>query len=367
MLGPHKLIVDEWAEVWDLLEPYADASFWQWPDSFDPTAFYVVGRVVFGENRNTIIELAQRYPGRIIFSNPAEGSQTILMQLARHGITELVQNKTIGLIASGDLELGFDYCQTDYFTNIVEYDENKSAALLAALKHKTDRPYDFLFLNGRLRPHRKYLIDSLQMRSLLDRALWTNLESSVTLPHTANLIVDHHEPIRLLPAEYEIDRAVNNLTNLPESGFVKTQLFNNTWGDAIVNHRCYTDTWFSLVSETVFDYPYSFRTEKIWKPILMGHPFVVAANSGFYRDLHNLGFRTFGSIIDESFDQIDRPADRLGRIISEVDYICREGPDRFWAAAQDVCKYNHQRLIEYNREQRLQFPDNLRKYLDERS
>jgi hypothetical protein len=367
MLGPHKLIVDEWAEVWDLLEPYADEKFWQWPESFDPAAFYIVGRVVFGENRNTIIELAQRYPGRIIFSNPAEGSQTILMQLARHGITELVQNKTIGLIASGDLETGFDYCQTDYFTNIVEYDENKSAALLAALKHKTDRPYDFLFLNGRLRPHRKYLIDGLQMRSLLDRALWTNLESVVTLPHTTSFTVNQHEPIRLLPAEYEIDRAVGNLTNLPESGFVKTQLFNNTWGDAIVNHRCYTDTWFSLVSETVFDYPHSFRTEKIWKPILMGHPFVVAANPGFYRDLHNAGFRTFGSIIDERFDLIDRPLDRLGCIISEIDYICREGPEIFWAAAQDICKYNRERLVEYNREQRLQFPNNLKKYLDERS
>jgi hypothetical protein len=367
MLGTHKLIVDEWAEVWDLLEPYADEKFWQWPDSFDPTAFYIVGRVVFGENRDTIIELAQRYPGRIIFSNPAEGSQTMLMQMARHGITELVQNKTIGLIASGDIEPGFEYCKTDYFTDIVEYDENKSAALLAALQQKQHRPYDFLFLNGRLRPHRKYLIDGLRMRSLLDHALWTNLESSVTLPHTANLNVADCEPIRLLPAEYEIERAQHNLADLPESGFVKTQLFNNTWGDAIVNHRCYIDTWFSLVSETVCDYPYSFRTEKIWKPILMNHPFVVAANRGFYHDLHQAGFRTFYSLIDESFDLIDRPDERLGRIISEIDYICKTGPDKFWIAAQDICKYNRQRLIEYNQEQRSQFPDNLRKYLDERS
>ena len=30
MLGNHKIIVDEWAEVWDLLKPHADGSFWQW-------------------------------------------------------------------------------------------------------------------------------------------------------------------------------------------------------------------------------------------------------------------------------------------------------------------------------------------------
>ncbi len=367
MLGPHKLIVDEWCEVWRLLEPHADASFWQWPDTFDHTAFYIVGRTAFERHRDAILPLTQRYPGQIIFANPAEGSQTILMQLARHGITELVRDQTIGLIAAGDLEPGWNYCQIDYFTNIVDYDENRDAALLAALDHKSSRPYDFLFLNGRLRPHRKYLIDGLQMQSLLDRALWSNLESQVTLAYTSPLAVNNSEPIRLLPAEYELERAVPNMANLPTSGNVKTELFGNTWGDGVVNYRCYTDTWFSLVSETVFDYPHSFRTEKIWKPILMGHPFVVAANSGFYRDLRNAGFRTFNSIIDESFDLIDCPRERLECIITVVDDICANGPDKFWHAAQDICKYNRERLAEYNQEQRNQFPDNLRKYLDERS
>ncbi len=32
MLGTHKIVVDEWSEVWDLLKPYADESFWQLPD-----------------------------------------------------------------------------------------------------------------------------------------------------------------------------------------------------------------------------------------------------------------------------------------------------------------------------------------------
>jgi len=367
MLGPHKLIVDEWCEVWRFLKPYADSSFWQWPDSFDSTAFYIVGRTAFEQHRDVILQLAHRYPGRIIFANPAEGSQTILMQLARHNITDLVRSNTIGLIAAGDLEPGWHYCQIDYFTDIVDYDENRAAALLAALTQNDTRPYDFLFLNGRLRPHRKYLIDGLHMRSLLDRALWSNLESRVTLGYTSKLVVDETEPIRLLPVIYELDRAVPNMTNLPTTGNVKTELFGNTWGDGVVNHRCYTDTWFSLVSETVFDYPYSFRTEKIWKPILMGHPFIVAANRGFYHDLHQSGFRTFHSIIDEGFDLIDRPEERLNRIISEVDYICQEGPDKFWTAAQDVCKYNRERLAEYNQEQRSQFPDNLKRYLDERS
>ena len=58
MLGTHKLIVDEWAEVWDLLKPYADDSFWKWPDKFDSDARYIVGRVILKDNWRTITDLA---------------------------------------------------------------------------------------------------------------------------------------------------------------------------------------------------------------------------------------------------------------------------------------------------------------------
>jgi hypothetical protein len=369
MLGTHKLIVDEWAETWDLLKLYADSSFWRWSDvDFDPACRYIVGRTVLKDNWTDITTLATQYPGRIIFSNPAEGSETILLQLKRLRITEHVRDGCIGLLTSGDLEPGWNYCKTDcYFSNIVEYTENKAAQLQSALEHKSHRPYDFLFLNGRLRPHRKYLIDHLRAQGILSNALWTNLGSQVEMAFTSALDTGKTEPIRLLPPEYEIDRAVPQLTTVPELGFVKHELFGNTWGDAIVNAQCYTDTWFSLVTETIFDYPHTFRTEKIWKPILMAHPFVVAANSGYLRDLHNAGFQTFHTLIDERYDQIDCPHTRIDRIIDIVRYISHNGSKHFWEASRDICKYNQQRLVEYNREQRALLPKNLLTYLDERS
>jgi hypothetical protein len=368
MLGKHKIIVDEWAETWDLLQPYADGSFWQWPDTFDPDARYIVGRVILKDNWQIITELATQYPGRIIFSNPAEGSETILLQLQRLRITELVQDGRIGLLTSGDLEPGIRYCKTDcYFSNIVEYTENKAAQLQAALDYRTHRPYEFLFLNGRLRPHRKYLMDHLRVQGLLDDALWTNLSSQVEMAFTSKLPTLKTEPIRLLPPEYEIDRAVLQLNTVPESGFVKHELFGNTWGDAIVNPRCYTDTWFSLVTETIYDYPHTFRTEKIWKPILMAHPFVVAANRGYLKDLRNAGFQTFHSLIDESYDQIDCPRARIERIIDTVHSISLSGSANFWEASRDICKYNQQHLVEYNREQRAELPRQLLSYIDEYS
>lgn len=369
MLGQHKIVCDEWAEVWDLLRPYADAHFWRWSDvEFDPGAVYVVSRNTVKEHWAQITELSTRWPGRIVFCNPAEGSETVLLQMQRLRIRDHVRDGRILLLTSGDLEPGWNYCKTDcYFTNIVTYTENKGAALWAAMNCYNQRPYDFLFLNGRLRPHRKWAIDRLRELTVLDHALWTNLGSRVEMDFTSILETNKLEPIRLLPPEYEIDRARDNLkpSLYTNGGFVKHQLFNNTWGDAIVNPRCYTDTWFSVITETIFDYPYTFRTEKIWKPILMGHPFVVMANHGYLRDLRAAGFQTFGDFIDESYDLIEDPTKRIEAAVQTVYNIVMSGPEEFWHATRDVCKYNQQHLVEHNRRERALLPQNLEKYLNE--
>jgi hypothetical protein len=367
MLGTHRIIVDEWSEVWDLLKPYADESFWQLPD-LNPENIYIVGRLLLKNNWTEITAWATEHPGRIVFCNPAEGSETVLLQLRRLRIADHVRDGRILLMTSGDLEPGWNHFSTDcYFSNIVEYRENRTAQIKALWEYTDTRPYKFLFLNGRLRPHRKCLIDGLRERDLLEHALWSNLGSTVEMEFTSKLEPTKQEPIRLLPPEYEIERAVPQLTQISTSGFIKHELFGNTWGDAIVNHRCYTDTWFSLVSETIFDYPYSFRTEKIYKPILMAHPFVVAANCGYLRDLQHAGFQTFDSIIDEKYDQIDCPHARIKRIIETVRYLVKGGPEHFWEASRDICKYNQQHLVEYNQQQRAHLPLLLEQFLNERS
>ncbi len=367
MLGKHRIYVDEWAEVYDLLKALADASFWQWPDQLDPQAVYIVGRVLLKQHWAAITEWANQHPGHIVFSNPAEGSETILLQMKRLRITDYVKDGRIGLLTSGDLEAGWNYCKTDcYFANIVEYTENKQAQLQLAMDTRTQyRPYQYVMLNGRLRPHRKALIDELRERNLLDHALWTNLNAHVEMGFTSALQVAQTQPIRLLPEEYEIPRALPNMATAPEHAFCKHHLFGNTWGDAIVNYRIYRDSWFSIVTETIFDYPHTFRTEKIWKPILMGHPFVVAANRGYLRDLRAAGFKTFDTLVDEHYDLIDRPDVRIGRIVDSVEWLCLESNAAdFWAASRDICKHNQQLLVEYNQRERSALPRVLRDYLD---
>ena len=369
MLGNRRLVVDEWAEVYDLLQNYADDSFWQWSDVvFDPDTVYIVGRLTVKNHWSHIRDLCEQWPRRIVFCNPAEGSETVKLQLRRLRITDLVQNGQMLLLTSGDLEPGFGHLSTDaYFTNICEYDENRRAAESSDRVYTSHKPYDFLFLNGRLRPHRRYLIHRLTQLALLDRALWTCLQSRTDMPWTSALDLSgmpDQEQIRLLPEHYEIDRARQRLAlPLPDRD-VKHFLFDNTWGDAIVNARCYTDTSFTVVTETIYDYPYSFFTEKIWKPMIMCHPWIAVANAGFYRDLRRRGFRTFDHLIDESFDAIADPTQRLERIVSVIKHIVDNGAQSFLAAAQDTCKYNQQHLIEYNRSERLALPDNLARYIN---
>ena len=171
--------------------------------------------------------------------------------------------------------------------------------------------------------------------------------------------------IRLLPSAYEVEQYQPNTQHLFEQQFVKHELFNNQWGDVYIRADPYIDTYFSLVTETVCDYPYSLRSEKIYKPIAMGHPFVAVANRGFYRDLRNTGFQTYHTLIDESFDLIDNNQDRLDRIACVIQDLCGSDLDEFLVAAQEISKYNQQHIKDLGSRIRQEFPDRFLQFLQQ--
>jgi hypothetical protein len=277
-----------------------------------------------------------------VLGNPAEGSETMFNQIQGLGIVELVRQNRILVITGGHLQSDVPHLYFENFLpKILDYTENTQAIEYYSAHSTTQRPYKFLCLNGRGRPHRRQLFTNLS--DILDQAIWTNLDSSAG-------------PIKLLDANYEFDFYQQNVT-LDQKGYVKYALFNNDWGEIYLNPRAYLDTYFSLITETVFDYPYTFRTEKIWKPIAIGHPFIVVANTGYYRDLHHLGFKTFGHVIDESFDTIEHHQDRMDRIIAIVEDLCQQDLDSFQKECYTVCKYNQQHLQELAPQLQAEFPE----------
>jgi hypothetical protein len=353
MLGNRKLVVDAFCEVKDFVRPWQDQEFYDFScHDLVPGAVYIISRQQFAENIKQIKDLAQSGTILPVLGNPAEGSETMFNQIQGLGIVELVQQNRILIITGGHLQPDVPHLYFENFLpKILDYTENTQAIEYYGTHSTTQRPYKFLCLNGRGRPHRRQLLTNLS--NILDQAIWTNLDSSAG-------------PIKLLDAKYEFEFYQQNVT-LDQKDYVKYALFNNDWGEIYLNPRAYLDTYFSLVTETVFDYPYTFRTEKIWKPIAIGHPFIVVANAGYYRDLHDLGFRTFGHIIDESFDKIENNQDRLSRIITVVKDLCNQDLSAFINESQEVCKYNQQLLAELSLTVRNQFSQQFEQFINERS
>lgn len=381
MLGNRKLVVDNFCEIEKLLVPYIDEVFYDFSKhTIVPGAVYAIGREQFRIHAAQIRELAESNTIYVVYSNPCEGSEPMHWNLIKSGMLDLVKSGRIGVVTGGDLPPEWKCLLHEHFLpQVNDYAENTAAAQQYSEQATPYRPYKFLFLNGRMRDHRKYLLIRLQELGLLDSALWTNLDSSLGVGPTiresaplaldGNMMMNQTFPAHYLPAEYEVDRYRAN-TTLPDTITsrleAKSHLFANEWGEIYLTAEPYLATAFSLVSETVFSYPHSFRTEKIWKPVAIGHPFIVASNSGYYRDLHRLGFKTFGHLLDERFDTIENNQQRIERIVKVVNDLCQQDLSSFITAAEDVCKYNQQHLAEMRPQVRSQFPGQFLEYINER-
>jgi hypothetical protein len=380
MLNNRKLIIDTHCEIYDAIKKNANGIFWNFKEHVEknqlvPGAVYVIGREQALLNSALVQELVKSNTISVVYSNPVEGSEPMEWNLIQGGYTELASQRKLLVVTGGDIDPKYTHLLYEFFLGRVhDYKENLQAIQDYKHNQKLERPYKFLFLNGRMRGHRKYLLNQFQRTGLLDQALWSNLDPSTGVGPLKIINQDNvcysdiTIPARYLPPEYEVDRYQDRATALPETLThnleAKTHLFKNEWGEIYLNTRAYLDTYFSMVTETVFDYARSFRTEKIWKPIAIGHPFIVASSQGYYRDLQNLGFRTFGHLIDESFDDIQNNQERIERISAVVKDLCNQELPAFITAAEDVCKYNQQLINELGPKIRQEFPDRFFQFVN---
>ena len=73
-----------------------------------------------------------------------------------------------------------------------------------------------------------------------------------------------------------------------------------------------------IVVETAMNYPYTFITEKTYRPIASGRPFIIVGPHHTLFFLRSLGFLTFSSIIDESYDEIIDAEQRFKAVCSSI-------------------------------------------------
>ena len=107
--------------------------------------------------------------------------------------------------------------------------------------------------------------------------------------------------------------------------------------------RCSHDSFWHIVTETVFYYDKLHLTEKIFKPIAMKQPFMLVAAPGNLAYLRSYGFKTFEGIIDESYDLIQDNDQRIDAVVNQLVWYCSlSDADKksVICAVNDIVEYN---------------------------
>jgi hypothetical protein len=97
-----------------------------------------------------------------------------------------------------------------------------------------------------------------------------------------------------------------------------------------------------LVTETVATGQRLHLTEKTFKPIALGMPFVIVGTRGSLEYLRSYGFRTFEGIWDESYDQApdDVRVERIASLLRSLDELPVKAKQELFKAAHEVIEHN---------------------------
>jgi len=169
-----------------------------------------------------------------------------------------------------------------------------------------------------------------------------------------NLLDNHISCPETCPAEnIRIQDAVKPLVaRYPdiESVFAKQPLPIEFAGETgAPMHSCWlslfdesADSLLYLVTETVATGRRHHITEKTFKPIALGMPFVIVGTQGSLEYLRSYGFRTFEGIWDESYDQAEDSVriERIASLLRSLDELSVTAKQDLFAQAREVIEHN---------------------------
>lgn len=119
-----------------------------------------------------------------------------------------------------------------------------------------------------------------------------------------------------------------------------------------IDHRFVADFYkkigVDIVAETAFDYPYPFITEKTYRSMIMLRPFIIVGPCCTLHFLKSIGFKTFSSIINESYDLVQQPEQRFIEVCESIrSFVTRpiQQIQKDLRSITDVLKYNQLHLL----------------------
>ena len=177
--------------------------------------------------------------------------------------------------------------------------------------------YDFISFNRIInndRSYRIYFVSKLKELGLLDRG-------QVSFNVTDNLSDDWQDEVADPDSKLSThakQHAEHHLTDINKLVIDSPQLSGSASADIPRGN----DAFWHIVTETVFYYDKLHLTEKIFKPIVSKQPFMLLAAPGNLAYLKSYGFKTFDSVIDESYDLIQDPDLRTEAVVKQLHWYC---------------------------------------------
>lgn len=113
----------------------------------------------------------------------------------------------------------------------------------------------------------------------------------------------------------------------------------------VIPIKVFNDTAYSIVAETDYDNTLSFYSEKTAKPLLARRLFVAFTGYKFLHNLRSQGFKTFGNIIDETYDDILDDTERYTAAFEQVKRLCSMDQQEVYAKIRDTLEYNYNHVL----------------------
>lgn len=195
----------------------------------------------------------------------------------------------------------------------------------------------FLLLSRSHKWWRATVVADMQRQGLLDRAVWSY-----------NTVIDCGDRLEECPFELDqLDITVAELTEFLDHGPYRCDDLDagahNDHSLHVQEH--YDRTAVSIVLETHFDADGSdgvFLTEKTFKCLKHGHPFVLFAPAGSLASLRTMGYRTFDHAIDTSYDSIQDNTLRYLAVMRTVHKLSLQDPNTLYNGCVQDLVHNQQ-------------------------
>jgi hypothetical protein len=197
-----------------------------------------------------------------------------------------------------------------------------------------NKQLSFDVLLGRPRLHRDYVYKSIQEHNMFDNCI-LNYQTSESGQSYKNF----WDNFTLEPNTVA--------TSFGKAGTEQPCIYEgvNTYLSRVIPISIYNKTAYSIIAETNYNNSYSFFTEKTAKPLISRRVFIMFSGYQMLQNLKNLGFKTFDSVIDESYDLIEDDQYRWHTTFQQVKNLSQANQEFVYSTVSEVLEHNYNHIM----------------------